>query len=122
VVVEVKKKTSPYFPVLIEHIDKSWLKIKGMHYPFAGKDFKDLKGFSRSFQEWGVMALWDAFMASDSEWVRKSGYSIGAFVKCLPWLVDDPGWKRQAKTYEEKMVQPLTPEIETLFGNWKIAP
>lgn len=112
-----KKEKSPYFPRLVDHIDASWLKLKGMHYPFAGRDFQDLKRFSRSFQEWGLMALWDAFAASDSEWVRKSGYSIGAFVKCLPWLVDDRGWKAASRRYEAEMVQPLSTELFTIVDN-----
>ena len=112
-----KQKASPYFPKLVEHIDASWMKMKGMHYPFAGRDFSDLKGFCRSFQEWGLMALWDAFVASDSDWVRKSGYSINAFVKCLPWLVDDRGWKAAAKRYESEMAEPLSTELFTVVDN-----
>lgn len=108
-----KKKTSPYFSKLIEHIDQSWMKKKGMHYPFSGRDFKDLKSFCRSFQEWGVMALWNVFMASSSDWVRKSGYSISAFVKCLPWLVDDSAWKNEAKRFEKEMLIKIPTELQT---------
>lgn len=107
-------KASPYFSRLIEHIDQSWLRLKGINYPFAGRDFRDLKGFCRSFQEWGLMALWDAFVASQSEWVKKSGYSIGAFVKCLPWLVDDPGWKLAAKKYQLEIEEPLPTDLFTI--------
>ncbi len=108
------KKPSPYFPKLVEHVSTSWQKKKNMPYPFAGRDFSDLKWACRQFQEWGVMALFDAFMASESDWVRRSGYSIGAFVKCLPWLVDDPMWKMSAKDYEAEMVEPLPPDLFTV--------
>lgn len=111
------KKTSPYFKLMIDHIDQSWFKVKDMHYPFSGRDFRDLKGFARSFQEWGIMALFDVFMASKSDWVVKSGYSIGAFVKCLPWLVDDLGWKSKAETYRKKIEIPLPPEFKDLFSD-----
>lgn len=111
------RKTSPYFQKLIEHIDQSWMNLKGMHYPFSGRDFSDLKGFCRSFQEWGLMALWDVFAASQNEWVRKSGYSINAFIKCLPWLVDDKGWKIVARKYESEMIHPLPTELFTVVNN-----
>lgn len=103
--------------MLVAHIDEWWMKKKGMHYPWSGRDFKDLKSFCRSFQEWGVMALWDVFAASPSDFVKKSGYSIGAFVKCLPWLVDDKGWKGAAAAYAEKMRLPLSTDLFTVVDN-----
>lgn len=109
------KKPSPFFPKLVDHIDASWLKLKGMHYPFAGRDFRDLKAFSRSFKEWGVMALWDVFIASDSDWVLKSGYSVGAFVKCIPWLVDDLTWKAKSKRYESQIANEMPSDLLPIF-------
>lgn len=110
-----KKDKSPYFPALVEHIDTSWKKLKGFGYPFQGKDFRYLKTYCRSFQEWGVMALWDVFLASDSDWVKKTGYSLDGFFRCLPWLVDDRGWKSKAAEYEKKLVPPAPKEIASLF-------
>lgn len=114
---KAKKKPSPYFQTLIDHIDQSWVRKKGLHYPFSGRDFKDLKAFCVNFQEWGLMALWDAFIGSDNEWVRKSGYSISAFIKCLPWLVDDKSWKRASQKYEIDMALPLSPELFPIVDN-----
>lgn len=110
------KKTSPYFLKMIDHIDQSWMRIKSMHYPFSGRDFKDLKAFTRNFQEWGIMALWDVFMRSNSDWVRKSGYSVSAFIKCLPWLVDDPGWKAQSQKYMNLMSVPMPDQLGELLN------
>ncbi len=93
------------------------MKRKDMHYPFSGRDFRDLKNFARTFRPWGVMALWDCFMVSDSEFVKKSGYSIGAFIKCLPWLVDDKGWKKRAVEYEAGMVEPLPDDLFAVVDN-----
>lgn len=108
-------KPDPLFNNLTKHIDATWFRLRDFHYPFAGKDFKDLKNLCRIFQIWGVMALWDAFMASDSEWVQKSGRSINAFGKCVPWLVDVPGWKAQAKKYEEQLAGAYPADVIELF-------
>jgi len=62
------------------------------------------------------MALWDAFVASPSDWVKQSGYSIGAFVKCLPWLVDDKGWKAASRRYEAEMAKPIEGDLLELMG------
>lgn len=114
------RRTSPYFRTMVDHIDSSWMKIKGFHYPFNGKDFSDLKHFCASFQEWGVMALWDAFVNSDNDWVKKSGFSLSAFFRCLPWLVDVPGWKEKAATYEKTILPMVSEEITDLFKDFKI--
>lgn len=112
---KVKKEKSPYFPQLIEHIDSTWFRYKDFHYPFTGRDFSNLKNFCRSFQEWGIASLWDNFLKSDSDWVRKSGYSLDAFFKCLPWLVDTD-WKIGAKVYEERWVPMKAVAVLELFG------
>lgn len=111
---QIKKDTSKTFKNLVDHIDTTWSKIKGFHYPFTGRDFKSLKNFTRSFQDWGVASLWDNFLASDSEWVKKSGYSLDAFFKCLPWLVDTD-WKGGARKYEAKWLEIKSKDVLDLF-------
>lgn len=114
-----KKEKSQFFKFLVEHISQSWFRLKGYPYPFQGRDFKNLKGYCRSFQEWGVMALWDKYVECDNDWVKKTGYSLGGFYACLPWLTDVSGWKDKAKEYEKKMVSPPI-EIQELFALTKI--
>lgn len=91
--------------ILVAHVNDTWKKRKGYGYPFEGKDFKILKKHVRNFGEHGLMGLWDAFMDSDSPWVKGTGYSIVAFSSCLPWLVDNPNWKMRASAYERTMFQ-----------------
>ena len=108
------KKTSPYFKILVEHINDKWKAKKGFSYPFHGKDFRYLKNYENSFQAWGLMSLFDVFMSSENDWVKKSGYSLNAFYSCLPWLVDDPGWKGRAREYENE-IAPLPKEIADII-------
>ncbi len=117
----MRKKSANVFHKVIDHINQSWLIRKKYAYPFGGRDIRELKNLSRIFKEWGVMALWDVFVASDNDWVRKSGFSIGAFVKCIPWLVDDGGWKVQASKYELELVGGCPREIVDLFKDFKMA-
>jgi hypothetical protein len=106
----MKEKPSPYFHHLINHISKKWREKKGFGYPFQGRNFRDLKNATSSFMEWQLMSLYDVFIENESDWVRESGYSVGAFLACLPWLVDDKNWKMRAREYENK-IAPLPKEI-----------
>ncbi len=118
--IEDKKEKTPHFKKVVAHIHNSWIALKGFGYPFVGRDFKDLKNMCRIFQPWGVCALWDTFVASESEWIKnKSGYSISSFCRCLPWLVDDPNWKKKAKDYEMSMVGDYPQEIMDLLDESK---
>ena len=111
----MKKTTSPYFQTMIDDIDLSWFKLKGVHYPFRGRDFKELKKAANNFQEWGLCALWDCFMESDREWVVESGFSVSAFLSCLVWLVDNRTWKSRAEVYRKNMEEPISEEMPDIL-------
>ncbi len=115
----MKKEKQPleHWVAMISHIDSTWRNMKKVEfgYPFQGRDFRDLRHFAKVFKPWGVMSLWDAFLASDGEWVKRSGYSIGAFISCLPWLVDIPGWKDSAAKYEKKILGNMPPNIQEIL-------
>lgn len=115
-----KKPASPYWQALIDHIHNRWKAKKGFGYPFRGRDFKELKSATSAFAEWQLMALYDVFIENTGEWVVKSGYSVQAFISCLPWLVDDKYWKIRARSYEEKLCPPLPPEILEAMKSIKI--
>jgi hypothetical protein len=114
-----KQEKSPFWQKLIDHIFNRWKEKKGFGYPFRGRDFKELKTATRVFPEWQLMALYDVFIENTGEWVVKSGYSVQAFISCLPWLVDDKYWKIRARSYEEKMVPALPAEILDLIQTIK---
>lgn len=113
----MKEKTSPYFHHMIEHINWTWKKKKGFGYPFAGRNFKELKNMTRNYPEWYLMALWDIYIETDTnEYINETGHSIPVFLNCICWLVDTPNWKMRAREYEKK-IAPLPKGIEEVIKN-----
>lgn len=108
-----------FWPQLIEHIDSTWRKKKGSDfgYPFTGKDMADLRHLCVSFQEWGLMALWDEYLNLPDEkgFFKKTGWSVFQFTRQLPSLTDSKFWKAAARKYEDKLVGPMPKEIFDLF-------
>lgn len=102
---------------MVNHIFLTWQAKKKVDfgYPFAGKDFRDLRNAARQFKAWGVKALWDEYLICADEYVVKSGYSVGLFCRCLVWLVDRPHWKGRAKKYEEELMGPVVEDVIKLL-------
>jgi uncharacterized protein YdaU (DUF1376 family) len=101
---------NPFWQPMVEHLDKTWtLKKRGSKYPWTGKDFSHLKRLAGIYREWGVMALWDAYLRSGDDWAIQHGYNVVTFAGQIPKLVDDFTWKQSAKSYEEKLA-PANPE------------
>lgn len=111
-----KKKEAPieYWQEMIAHIDTAWQRKKGFKYPFAPQEMVKLKTYARLYMPWGVMALWDNFLASDDPFYRQTGYKIGAFASSLPVLLDT-GWKQKAEQYRLKL-QPPAADIAGLVA------
>lgn len=111
-----KKDKTPFFHDMKEHVNQTWKKKKNssFNYPFTGKDLADLKHFSKQFQPWGVMALWDIYLEKANDWVIKNGISIFTFTRSLPWLVDDRSFKSRSREYEKALCPPLDPKIKNL--------
>lgn len=97
----------PFWKELVDHIDKRWLEKKKTKFYWDPKFWKSLKNVARTYQPWGVMALWDLYIASDDDFVRKSGYAFPVFLASIPRLVDDPVWKRSASRYELQLNGPI---------------
>lgn len=111
----MRKITHPYWQPLIDHIYTGWMRKKnGLQYPFRAAEMKQLKLATRNYPEWQLMALWDEFINSENDWIKKTGYSINGFLGCIVWLVDAPGWKARAREYEEK-IAPLPKEISEII-------
>jgi len=78
----------------------------------------DLAHQCRNYQVWGVMALWDIYLDDADEWTVKQGFSIWAFIRQLPRLLDRRGWKLRADEYAKKLIPPPPPAIaDLLSGN-----
>lgn len=112
----MKKEKSPFFKDLMFHISKRWHEKKGMGYPFMPWELSALKRATCYFPEWQLMALYDNFIESESDWVKnKSGYTIPSFLHCLNWLVDTPEWRDKSKRYAWK-IAPIDPKILKVMG------
>lgn len=96
-----KEGATPFWAEVVAHIDTTWKAKKKVPYHFTGHIFKELKGLCRTYQPWGVMALWDDFLATGNDWVRSTGYSFTAFVHSVDKLVDNYAWKVDAQKYEK---------------------
>ncbi len=114
-----KREKRKFWKPMLEHIDSTWRKKKksDFGYPFTGKDMADLRHFCATFQEWGVMALWDEFLALPDEkgFNKKTGWTVFQFTRQLPSLTDSKFWKVAANKYEKELVGPLPKEIVDLF-------
>ena len=116
-----KKEKRKYWPQMIEHIDSTWRKKKKSEfgYPFTGKDMADLRHFCATFEEWGLMALWDEYLddANDEEgFNKKTGWTVFHFTRQLPRLLDGRTWKSRATKYERQLIGPVPEEIADLFS------
>lgn len=100
------KSAAPFWKPMIEHLDVTWsLKKRGTKYPWSGKDMAHLKRISRLYNEWGVMALWDVYLATDDDWARKNGFNVVEFVRQIPRLVDGIAWKNRAADHEKRLIE-----------------
>lgn len=100
---------------MIDHINEKWKNAfsppKEYSYPFLPKDFKDLKHFAKHYQPWGVMALWDLYVQTANDFIKKNGFTVFHFTTNLPRLLDNWGFKAIAKGYEKTMVEDKSPEL-----------
>lgn len=112
---KTKDETTPYWKDLVEHIDLTWRKKKGVPFFFQAKYFKTLKELSRIYLPYGVMALWDLFLDESDPYVKQTGHSFEMFLHRLPRLLDDSTWKVRRESYEKKLIG-LYPPIVELFG------
>lgn len=96
----------PGWQAMIDHMDKSWSTFKkkktgnDVRYPWPDRSDKrgqglwgSLRSRAKLYTCCGIMALWDLYLQMDDDWVRKTGYSIEAFLHKIPVLVDDSRWK-----------------------------
>lgn len=113
--------------VMISHIDTTWRKARKAlpddpGYPFTGKDMADLRKFAANgyYGPWGLMALWDVYLAEADDYVKKAGYAINTFLRSMPRLLDRDQWKSKRTHYMEKHAPPMaakTQQAVDLFSN-----
>lgn len=111
-----KQKELPidFWKELVAHMDRTWFVKRKAKFFWKAQHFKHLRSMAKLYQPWGVMALWDAFLGMNDDWVRATGYSFEAFAAKIPKLVDDSFWKMGAKSYEEELNGPM-PDVGNIL-------
>lgn len=110
------KKAKPehrveFWQTIVDHVNKSWMQRKGVAYPWDAHEFKKLHGLATVYQAWGVMAMWDQYVAMGTYWGKLTGFMLDGLKKDVGVIVDDPRWKSLCRTYEEKLFAPSAEEV-----------
>lgn len=110
-----KSEVTPFFHEMVDHIDKAWAHKKKAKFHWEGRFFKSLHGLANSYTAFGVMALFDAYLSLNDDWVRSTGYSFPAFISSLPRILDNPSWKTLRDKYQDKY-EPAPIEMNKMFS------
>ena len=93
-----------YWHELLAYIDSAYAKKLGRHYPWNNLVRKNLWNMARVHSAWGVMALWDLYLESESWWARRTGCSVYGMIRDAGRLMDDSRFKQLAAKHEEHLV------------------
>lgn len=115
--VKKEKPPTPFFKEMVEHIDKTWKKKKGVPFYFRPHYFRELKELARIYTPFGVMSLWDLYLIETDEFARKAGWSFEMFLSKIPKLLDIACWKTWRNEYEKKFCGDMPDFVEELAGN-----
>lgn len=99
-------RTIEYWQPLVDHINSSWITKKKAPYPWSPFEYAQLSQLTRIYQAWGVMALWDLYLVTETYWAKQTRYMIEGLKRDVGVLVDQPRWKDLCKQYEEKLLSP----------------
>jgi len=94
-----------YWHELLAYIDSAYAKKLGRHYPWNNLVRKNLWNMARVHSAWGVMALWDLYLESESWWARRTGCSVYGMIRDAGRLMDDSRLKKLAANYEDGLAQ-----------------
>lgn len=110
-------ETIPYWNLMIAHMDAGWKKKKGIGYPWRSIEMKDLAALARRCEAWGVMALWDLYLAGKSYWGPRVGFMLEGFWRDIGILLDQPDYKTLAAKYRKELEKDL-PTIGQVAGHF----
>lgn len=99
-----ERRAAPGWQAMIDHIDTTWRSTRvdpEYGYPFTGKDMADLRHLVRTFETYGIMSLWDIYLATADDYVKKHAYSIYNFTRAMPKLMEKV-WKPGREAYRLK--------------------
>lgn len=98
-----QKPRVEYWRELLAYVDASYLKKFGRHYSWSNLGRKNLWNLARGYSSWEVMALWDLYLASETSWARKTGWSVYGMIRDVGRLLDKPCFKKIAAHHEENL-------------------
>jgi hypothetical protein len=98
-----RKPHVEYWRPLLAYVDSAYVRKVGSHYPWSNLARKNLWNMARMYSAWMVMALWDLYLKGESEWARRTGYSVYGMIRDSGRLIDQSGFKRLAARHEEEL-------------------
>ena len=78
-----------HWPELLAYVDSAYVRRFGRHYAWSTLARKNLWNLARVHSVWGVMTLWDLYLAGDSWWARQSRWSVYGMICDAGRLMDD---------------------------------
>ena|SRR5437879_6205434 len=102
-----------YWHEVLAHVDSVYAKKFGQHYPWNNLARKNLWNLARVHSAWGVMALWDLYLETESHWARRTGWSVYGMIRDAGRLTDDPRFKQLAFKHEESLARHRSGQFST---------
>jgi hypothetical protein len=95
-----QKQHVEYWRELLAHVDATYRKQFGRHYPWSNLTRRNLSNLARVHSTCRVMALWDLYLESESWWARQTGWLAYGMIRDVSRLMDDPRLKQMAREHE----------------------
>ena len=118
-----QKPRVEYWRELLAYVDAGYRKKFGRHYPWNNLARKNLWNLGRVHSAWGVMALWDLYLGSQSGWARRTGWSVYGMIRDVVRLMDDARFKQVALRHEESLAKRRFGRFVSagdILSHWKI--
>lgn len=108
--------STPFWKEVIDFIGETWKVKKGAPFYWRPQYFKRLKSMIGLYQPWGVMSLWESYLALTDSWAKNAGYSFEMFESKIASLVDDPFWKSGARKFETNLIGAMPPDLAAVLN------
>ncbi len=100
-----KKPRVEYWRELLAYVDAAYREKFGRHYAWNNLVRKNLWNLARGYSSWEVMALWDVYLAGESWWASRTGWSVYGMIRDGGRLMDDTRFKQLAVKHEEDLAR-----------------
>jgi hypothetical protein len=107
----------------LAYIDSAYVKKFGQRYPWSNLARKNLWNMARVHSAWGVMGLWDLYLASESWWAVQTTWSVYGMIGDSGRLLEGAGLKPLALKHQENLARQrfgqfsTTEEVLSSFGS-----